>query len=162
MAGASFTMTGMNKLLGGIRRLQDAARRQAAAEEIGEMLVSSTRERFDEGIGPDGEKWKPSIRAKADGGQTLVDNAVLKNSIGYDASPNLVAVGTAVEYAAIHQFGGTIRPKKAKLLVFEGGGKKVAAPSVTMPARPFIGISEDDIEEARQILLDHMREAFAE
>lgn len=134
------------RAVGKIRDLQNAA------EEVGEALVSSARERFETGESPSGEKWKESERVKKKGGTTLRDKSHLYNSIGYKASPNMVAVGapkpsagSPVEYAAIHQFGG------------ETGRNH----SVDMPARPYIGISEADIEEARAILLDHIKEAFS-
>ena len=73
----------------------------------------------------------------------------------------MVVVGSSIEdYAAIHQYGGTIRPKNAKRLMFKVGGKTVMTQSVTIPARPFIGFSEEDRQEAQQILLDHIRKAF--
>ena len=54
-----------------------------------------------------------------------------------------------------------IRAKKGKALMFNIGGKdifvkKVHIPSlkVSIPARPFLGISEEDIDEIRATLLE--------
>jgi len=50
-------------------------------------------------------------------------------------------VGTNVKYAAIHEFGGIIRPKSAGgLLVFqaESGGDFVFAKQVKIPRRPYL------------------------
>ena len=44
--------------------------------------------------------------------------------------------------ARIHQFGGVITPVKGKCLAFNLGGKKVFAKKVTIPARPYVGMSE--------------------
>ena len=122
--------------------------------------MSSTKERFDAETGPDGEKWKPSARAMAEGGKTLTDTAVLKNSIGYEATSTEVAVGTNDPRAAIHQFGGEIKPKQAKALAFEINGQMVVVKKVEMPARAFIGISEEDQVEVRGTIHDFMGRAF--
>ena len=55
-------------------------------------------------------------------------------------------VGTNVIYAAIHQLGGKIVPKNATHLVFRLATGVVLAKSVTLPARPYLGISDDDQE----------------
>lgn len=117
---------------------------QTLTEAIGETLVASTKERFENEERPDGTKWDKSKRAEAEGGQTLTDKAILKGSIGYEASQKMVAVGTAEVYGAIHQFGG-----KA------GRGKKV-----TIPERAFLGISEDDKDEIMGIAEGFMAEGL--
>lgn len=126
----------------------------ALHKEIGEYLVSDTQRRFDEGIGPKGARWKPSARAKADAGQTLVDSKRLQSSIGYEARSDRVDVGTNVKYARIHQLGGTIRPKKARRLIFTVDGEKVAARKVRIPPRPFLGVNERNEREIRTIIHD--------
>lgn len=140
MGGTSFKLdwNGMDRMVGSA--VGGAARTQGVMAEIGEMLTSSTVERFDAGQGPDGESWEPSRRAEQEGGKTLVDTGRLRGSIGYEASPAQVAVGSNVASARIHQLGGQT-----------GRGH-----AVTLPARPYIGISEDDIKEARAILRDHL------
>ena len=137
-----------------MRRLLEIGQgsRMGLAKDIGSALVTGTVLRFDEGVAPDGKPWKPSQSEK-----TLIDRARLRNSIRYKASPDYVVVGTNVKYAAIHQFGGVITPKKAKVLLFSVGGKKVGAKKVTIPARPFIGISEADIKEVEGIILDYLK-----
>lgn len=47
-------------------------------------------------------------------------------------------VGPGMIYAAIHEFGGTIRPVRARALVFEVGGRTVVTQQVTMPKRPYM------------------------
>ena len=123
MSGASFSMNmgGLNKMVGGA--IAQMKRTQELSETIGEQLVSSTIERFENEEGPDGETWETSKRAEEEGGQTLTDKGQLKASVHYEASPALVAVGSNDIRFAIHQFGGEITPKKGKALVFEAGGK---------------------------------------
>lgn len=50
-----------------------------------------------------------------------------------------------VRYALIHELGGVITPKQAKMLAFEINGKLVFAHSVTIPARPYLRPSADAI-----------------
>lgn len=48
-------------------------------------------------------------------------------------------VGTNVKYAAIHEFGGIIRPKKAGgVLVWKGEDGPIFAKSVKIPQRPYL------------------------
>ena len=80
--------------------------------------------------------------------------------------------GEDVKYAAIHEYGGTIYPKRGKYLRFpvsddaftpvgvsrgEGGSLWASVESVTIPARPYLQPSIDDIEarmipEVRRVL----------
>lgn len=101
---------------------------------IGEIVLKQTDSAFEAGKSPAGRSWKKSRRAETKGGQTLIDTARLRNSMTMKASASQVEVGTNVEYAAIHQFGGVIRPKRKKALAFGG----IVRSSVTMPARPFL------------------------
>ncbi len=153
MAGASFTMD-MGQLFAA---LDSGLRRMGGTDEltssIGEYLVSSTLERFEAGKDPDGRTWTPSARAWTQGlkgrrsrgfGRTLVDKGRLRGSIVYEATPQRVVVGTNVVYAAIHQFGG-----------MAGRGRKVR-----IPARPYIGINEDDVKEIRGMATDFVASGF--
>jgi phage gpG-like protein len=64
-------------------------------------------------------------------------------------------------YAAIHQFGGTILPKKAKRLVFTLKGKTVFATRVTMPARPYLGVSAENAAEIERSIIGYLGRALA-
>lgn len=55
-------------------------------------------------------------------------------------------VGSPVVYAAIHEYGGIIRPKNAKYLVFRIEGKFVRTKKVTIPARRWLSKSVDDVK----------------
>lgn len=159
MAGASFSMdmSGvMSAMDAGLRR---AHRTQQLAEDIGEALVSGVQDRFEAEESPDGTAWEPSIRASEEGGKTLTDSPRLKNSIGYAASPARVVVGSNVVYAAIHQEGGTIKGKSGKLK-FKVAGKFAQKNSVTIPARPYLGISDADAEEIKALQEEFMRDVL--
>ena len=139
------------------RRLMEAARglaaHQAILADIGEALVSSTVQHFVEGKGPDGEGWKPSERSARDGGNPLSDTGRLRQSIEYTTTPDSVMVGTNVIYGRIHQLGGEIRPKRKKALKVKG--KLVS--KVTMPARPYLYIDDEDREEVAHIIALHTK-----
>ena len=118
-------------------------------EGIGEALTASTRRRFEAGAGPDGKPWKPSLRAQLEGGQTLLESGRLRDSVHAEIEPDRVMVGSDLIYAAVHQLGATIRPVQASALRFElpGGLGFRSAREVTIPARPYLGISEEDEAE---------------
>lgn len=121
------------------------------------ILLSTTQLRFRNTEDPEGHKWKKSIRAKAEGGTTLTDSAQLKKSIHSKYSSRGAAVGTNKLYAAIHQFGGTIKAKDADYLSFRiPGGGHVRVKSVTIPARPFLGISDNDKALMRSALMRYI------
>lgn len=114
-------------------------------EEIAALGESSTRLRFRTATAPDGTPWKPSLRATVSGGRTLTKDGHLSGSISARHGRDFAEWGVNRIYAAIHQFGGTIRAKNGKALRFAlAGGGFATVKSVTMPARPFLGLSDDD------------------
>lgn len=125
---------------------------------IAEGLRTSTIERFQTEKSPEGKSWKTSIRASQAGGKTLTKTSLLKNSIRTEASSSGLAVGTNDIRAASHQFGDsrTIRAKRKKFLRFQINGKWVMTKQVTIniPARPFLGVSEEDEGEIKKLLND--------
>jgi len=63
--------------------------------------------------------------------QIVVDEQLANYTGGY--------VGTNLPYAAIHEYGGVIRPKKAKTLVWtDKDGVVHFSKLVTIPARPYL------------------------
>lgn len=128
---------------------------------IAEGLRTSTVERFANEESPEGTKWKPSVRVSENGGKTLTKSAGLKTSIKSQSNNSGLAVGTNLEYAATHQYGAdrTIHARKVKNLKFKVGGRWVSTPSVrvSIPARPFLGISKDDDAEIKEIVEEIVR-----
>ena len=128
---------------------------------LAEGVRDSTLERFRRGKGPDGRVWKTSIRAATTGGTTLVMTAQLRNSIKAASDETGFAVGTNAKHAATHQFGDhgrTIRAKKSKGLRFQVGGRWVTKKQVrvNIPARPFLGLSDDDMQEIKATVEDYI------
>lgn len=128
---------------------------------LAESARESTLERFRQSKGPDGKRWKTSIRAARTGGKTLIDSAQLRSSIRSYSDDTGFAVGTNVKHAATHQFGEpgrTIRAKKKKALRFQVDGHWVTKKKVRVkiPARPFLGLSDEDMDEIRATVEDYM------
>ena len=161
MSSIKAAVTGDTEAL--LKRLASlrAADTKGAMRAIAEGLRTSTVERFDKSISPEGKKWKASIRAGNVGGKTLVKTTNLRNSIRSEADRTGMAVGTNSIYAATHQFGAdrVIKPKRKKVLKFQINGKWISKQKVKVkiPARPFLGISEDDEEEIREVLDDLLK-----
>lgn len=128
--------------------------------EIGSVLEQSTRDRFKTERGPDGVKWAPISREwsaeKASRGQSpgiLKMTGELSNRIYYElVGDSAVEIIESAPYAAIHQFGGTIRPKRKRALKVRG---RVFA-SVTIPARPSLGVSAEDRSEIIDAVRDFL------
>jgi phage gpG-like protein len=130
-------------------------------ETIGFYGEASTLERFETETGPDGQRWPDSIRVQREGGKTLTDQAILKNSITSESGKYHAAWGTNLIYAGTHQNGATIRPKNGEHLSFRLPGglgfRKVEA--VEIPKREFLGISSEDGTEIIHLAEDYAMDA---
>lgn len=130
--------------------------------QIGHMLAENTRLRFHDGRAPDKMPWAPlsdttlqgrrkGRRSRAPTAQALRDTGVLMNSITYQAGRNEVVVGTSVVYAPTHQFG-------ALRGAYGRTRRGAPIPWGDIPARPFLGLSPEDKDEAVEILQDYFRQ----
>jgi phage virion morphogenesis protein len=136
MEGAAVTFD-MRELDGVRAILQKAALssadRDALLDSVGNIVQKQTEDRFAEQIDPEGNKWKVLAQKTHDyyikkgWGKTrflLIGEGNLRSQIIYEKSGWSVLVGSALEYAATHQFGrGNI------------------------PARPYLGISAENAAE---------------
>ncbi|QHL90697.1 phage virion morphogenesis protein [Sphingomonas changnyeongensis] len=131
-------------------------------QEIAVHLAATTVERFDQERDPTGMPWKPSRRTLEEpGAKTLNLSGFLRQSIEPDwgrdyAAAGVEASGGPAVYAAVHQFGATITPRTAKALSFAG---RVVARAV-IPARPFLGFSDENRAFALDVITDHLAEVF--
>jgi len=152
---ASFDDT---EIHGALRRLIALGRNAAPImRDIAALGESATRLRFRLQRGPDGQRWKPSLRAQLSGGKTLTKDGHLSGSLSANAGRDFAEWGVNRIYAAIHQFGGTIRAKSAGALKFalpNGGFAVVKA--VQMPARPYLGVNDDDRSDILDIITRHL------
>ena len=79
--------------------------------------------------------WKPKWGGAA---ATLQKSGTLSRAFHLSVSRTLATVQNPMPYAAIHQFGGVIKPKGKKALAWLGAnGVKIVRKSVTIPPRPF-------------------------
>lgn len=128
-------------------------------EAMGAIGESQTRRRItDEKTGPDGQAWPPNLEGTS---ILLRSGQHLLATVAFVAAETEVEWGSSWEFAHVHQFGATIKPKTADRLVFTIGGKKVGAKKVTIPARPFVGVSEANAHEIEEILVDWVGRVFS-
>ena len=133
---------------------------------VGNLVVKSVKRNFIEGGRPD--KWTQSNKPK---GMTLIGTGALMRSIHYklDSDGNAVTIMTGPQkYAAIHQFGGTTAPheikaKNRRALQFTVGGvtlyrKKVHHPGSNIPARPYMLLQDEDIENIKKVMLEYLKD----
>ena len=148
-------------LLQRLNKLKNLEKR-GVLNSIAEGLRTSTVERFQSEKSPEGVGWTPSIRTRESGGKTLTDTTTLKTSIHSQADESGLAVGTNDIRAATLQFGDerTIRAKNAKYLTFKVGGqwRRAASVRISIPPRPFLGISDEDELDIRESLEDIFKE----
>lgn len=176
-------------------RIEDSLLRQAlrrltqattdltpALKRIGEHLVGSIKgDRFESETAPDGTPWAPLKPATLKRKQrqkrilkTLQERGSLRRSIIYQVSANQLQVGTNLEYAAIHQFGGTIpqaaRSTEQEFKISKDGKSRFAkrgkgnfaqritrgASTTEIPARPFLGVSRRDAAAIQEIVADYL------
>lgn len=157
--GVSLNWGGFDKAVGNaLKKMSDKKELMAS---VGCALVSGTIKRFHAGTDPDGNAWEKSYRAESTGGRTLLDTGRLRSSIDFAATPQKVMVGSSVKYARIHQLGGDIKAKNGKALKFKGkDGKAVLVKKVAMPARPYLGVSKDDMAEVRATVKSYLAGCF--
>jgi phage gpG-like protein len=99
-------------------------------------------------------------------GQALnVGTGKLFNSMGVAKEKGGVVIGSIMDggviYSRIHEYGGTILPKKAKALRFKIGNKWVVTKKVNMPKRPYlIPAIQDKVEDktGQKILIRLLKE----
>jgi phage virion morphogenesis protein len=124
------------------RRLDDAL------ESIGGSLLASTQQRFLDEESPTGQGWKEHSEAtelkRGSGADILRDHNHLFDSLDDKVDGSQVAVGTNMVYARIQHLGGQA-----------GRGKKV-----TIPARPYLGVSEADRTEIRDVIQEFLEGAL--
>ena len=81
--------------------------------------ISEIKQRFQDSKGPDGTVWPPlkHPRPNSKGGdKPLLDTGQLQASFAHTLTDNSLTIGTAKPQAALMNFGGTVRPVKAKWL----------------------------------------------
>lgn len=155
---------------------------RSALDAIGAAMESTTIRRFDEQHGPDGQPWEPSERVKKHGGKTLILHGYLQGSQTHNVLPDNEGVewGSALIYAAIQQTGGTITVQERDAQIFRQTSKSgelkpgfvkkskanfisdvhIGGHTITIPARPYLGVDSEDEAEIEGILTRHIASAI--
>ena len=128
-----------------------------AMREIGEVLVSSAKDRFSDQKSPDGTPWAPlsehtKARKKRNKDKILTRDGFLRGTLAYQAGAGSVEVGSPLVYAGTHQFGA------------EAGSFGAGIPWGDIPARPFLADADGRLAPADEdaigdIVLDHLARA---
>lgn len=129
--------------------------------EVGNLAKNEAELSFEKETSPFGDKWTPlskqTLKHKK-GSKILTESSILQNSINSrtkmqkskggakGSASGIVSIGTNLEYAPIHQFGG-----KA------GRGLKV-----NIPERPFLPVKDNEIpndlkEDIKEAILSHFK-----
>lgn len=117
---------------------------------LGDLLEDSTEKRFDEGVSPEGIPWAPKSQATIDAyvkrGLTVsskplhgpnLDTLPLRKSFFHEASRDQLLLGTNKIQASVMHHG-------AAKGAFGQTSRGASIPWGTIPARPFVGISDTD------------------
>ena len=136
-----------------------------ALMEIGEHLQGSVEQRFRDETDPSGKDWEPLTaftlaNKRTSSILTESGGSGLRSSIHYSVSNDELVQGSNKIYAAIHQFGGIIRAKSGgALAIGKSGGKGEFAlvRQVSIPARPYLGLSADDCRTIDAVLARYMQ-----
>lgn len=150
-AGFSTTVELSDGVTGPLSRLARNVRNlDQALDEIGSQMVTQAQFRFEREEAPDGTPWIGLAavtlarrgREGADGEARLLrDKGDLYDSLGWKVQPGQsVTVGVSSVYGRIHQLGG------------QAGRNQ----SVKIPARPYLGVGPEDIEQIVEILESHL------
>ncbi|MEX0617539.1 MAG: phage virion morphogenesis protein [Pseudohongiellaceae bacterium] len=145
-----------------MRRIeQNMGSTRPAMLDIGEHLQGSVEERFRTETDPEGNPWEPLsefTKANKRNDKILTESggSGLRGSLHYSASNTSLEQGTNKIYAAIHQFGGTIRAKgSGGLAIGSEKGAFAIVKQVEIPARPYLGLSAEDRQVIDEILIRH-------
>lgn len=141
----------------------------AMMNEIGAYLRDQTEDRFPTQKGPDGTPWAPRSpvtlknyeRRKLKPGGILHLSGQLSGNIFHDYGSDWARIGSAEPYAAVMQFGAA----QGAFGAFMGKDKLGRdhfhhLPWGNIPARPFLGISDEDRDGVRDIVMETLAAAL--
>lgn len=142
----SFDEKDMRIVQGAFAKLVQLGKSDGVTRKMANVLRADAEEAFETEQSPDGKKWedldpvyKKSRFAKGYDGKMLHRTGQLIDSLNIDYGDDFAAVGVSESYGIYHQLG----TKK-------------------MSARPFLGVSEDGVEEIKDILKNAIRSAWRE
>jgi len=129
-------------------------------DAIGELLLVSAQDRMRDGEQPDGTPFAPRSQTTLDRyaklgltfGAPLTVSGDMRNTLFYEADQDSVEYGSNAIQAAVMQFG-------AAKGAFGKASNGASIPWGTIPARPFIGLSDEDQSNIVADLEDWLEEA---
>lgn len=173
MAGVTITLDDtefsrwLQRTLGSLSNPTDALR------EIGEVLVQSTQSRFGTKKAPDGSGWAANspvtVAIKGHGSQLRGESKLLGDTIRFQIEGNSLLVGSGMDYATTQQFGAKMgqfgrysqiaRYRKygeKDFRRYAGTKKGFPIPWGDIPARPFLGVSDQDEADIMRTLTGYL------
>lgn len=151
----------------------------------GSILEASTLNRFQTESGPGGVPWPksqaalgkvPRASGKISPGRTLFDLGGLEGSIRHEVRPGEVEVGVdarteSATHAAAHQFGSHVQSVVVghTRTINQAFGVPIPTRTINvrphgrvtnLPARPFVGVDEQDRLDLTDAWHDHLRSLF--
>lgn len=138
--------------------VKQAENKAGLLKNIGEALLETTDQRFDDQKDPQGKAWAPlkplTVELRGASGPILTRTGRLRGSLNYEVSGDTLKLGPSAIHGAVHQFGATIEAKgKALRMPMQGGGAKYAR-KVTIPPRPYVGFGPADEKAAVETAQD--------
>lgn len=142
----------------------------AALEDCRPFVARSIAKTFASRTTPDYEGWPPR-KDIGDGHPLLDESGALKNAATGEGPGHVERIGPdSLEWgvekinqgglmgAAVHQYGATIRPVRAKMLHWKNSaGEDVFAKEVHIPARPYLGLWDEDLDEMAETVADYAK-----
>lgn len=127
-----------------VKALASNDRKLQLANVVGAAALTELQLGFRESRDPYGNAWE-ELKLRA-GGKPLLDTGRLRSSFSYQPRAGGFIIGTNFIGGAVHQYGATIRPVRAKFLRFKGkihGRKRkttgfIFAKEVTIPRRQMV------------------------
>ncbi|MDZ7894994.1 MAG: phage virion morphogenesis protein [Sphingobium sp.] len=128
-----------------------------------DYMVDQTKQRFIDGVGPDGRAWAPKspvtlalYAARGDGNRPkplIGPSGRLSSEINGQANASNAELGSSLEYSAVMQDG-------AAQGAFGRTSRGGPIPYGNIPARVWLGLSDVDEEEMVGIADDYLLELF--
>ena len=159
-----YTITFKDELGPALAQLEAAlADKTELMQDLGELLVQSTQDRMEAGENPDGSPFAPrsalTLAQYAEKGlsfgKPLNVTGELRLSIAYEASPDGVTWGSNAIQAAVMQLG-------AAQGAFGTNARGGPIPWGDIPAREYIGLSEEDVSNVILEIEEYLERKTAE
>lgn len=139
-------------------------------QDIGELMIESTKQNFVEGTSPDGVPWAVKAQSTIDAYKARGDTVNLRPLIGpskslsttifSQVSATSASWGSNMIYAAVMQFGAQAGEFGASIGIDKNGRRFfTSTPWGNIPARPFIGVGPDDQTAIIETASDWLQQA---